>query len=434
MADGVFSENPSFFENFSTVAAQDLMTLQLTSGQPESTQGVFTVSDPIVPDRKVIDRLGHMDPEIYDLRDSSHLMKLLQVLLGGAGAGGLRRQMSVARLQNAFNGMHFLDLDRFYGALFGIKRTQAELQPSFAFNPYTDPATSDQWDDLHSRDASYRDRLVKFARSIPYGASYLGIKAMVEALTATECEIYESWEWTDEQDNGVMQISDLFFTWIYLEQNVKYFQNMEQRTWGDWGGGSRLFVGRSNQRTRSDFVIHPKRPLSIDEQYEIVRVINVFKPAGTQFTVDNSGLNIHTAIQVRDVAASSEYWEITPSVTINPNLAFNPYANSTVLDARTAKIPTARPAFSQYQGEEWSYNSDVVTVSSYSMGPDTLLSVTDDELVVYSDGTKHSYQASDGLMTAAQATSARTVADGVMTSGAYAPSRSGINTATAVRV
>jgi hypothetical protein len=432
MAD-TFSENPSFFENFATTAAQDLLSLQLTTGSPNVSQGVFTVSDPIVPDRKVIDRLSHMDPEIYDLRDSSHLMKLLQVLLGGAGAGGLRKQMAVARLQNAFNGMHFLDLDRFYGALFGIKRTQAEIQPNFAFNPYVDAATADTWDDVHARDASYRDRLVKFARSIPYGASYIGIKSMAEALCSCEVDVYESWEWIDEQDTGVMQLSNLFFTYSYLETNIRTWSAMEARAWGDWGGGAKLFVGRGGFRNRSDFVLHPKRPLAIDEQYELIRVLNTFKPAGTQLTVDNSGVSIHTTALIRDVAASSEYWEIISSVTPNPNLAYNPYANALkYLTDLPAKIPEARPAFSQYQGERWSYNGDITTVSSYTMGDSQLLSANDDELVVYSDGVTHSYQASDGLMTSAQANAARVVADGVMTSGAYAPTRSGINTATVV--
>ena len=85
-----FDNTQSFFDSFSTAAAQDLLTLQLAAGSPEPTQGVNTVSDPVIPDRIVRDRLNHFDPAIYDLRDESHLMKLLKVLLGAPGAGGLR--------------------------------------------------------------------------------------------------------------------------------------------------------------------------------------------------------------------------------------------------------------------------------------------------------------------------------------------------------
>jgi hypothetical protein len=433
MADSLFSEVPSFFENFTTLASQDLMSLQLSTSGPQASAGTITVSDPIVPDKLVSDRLGHLDPEIYDLRDTSHLMKLFKVMLGGSGAGGLRKQMAVARLQNAFNGMHFLDLDSFYGALFGIVRTQAELQPDFAFDPYTDSTSSENWDDLHSRDASYRERLIKFAKAIPYGGSFIGIKSMAEALCGIECDIYEAWDWIDEEDEGTIKNSSLVYTWTFLTTTIKTWAAMELRGWSDWGGSTKLFTGRTGQRNRGDFVIHPKKPLSLDEQYELVRVINRFKPSGTQFTVDNSGLSINTPLTIRNVAASSEYWEITPSISINPNLSFNPYtASQGEFSVQDAIVPQQRPAFSQYQGEEWSYNNDIVTASSYTVDGAAVVSSSDDEIVVYSDGVSHSYQASDGLMTGGQALSARIVNDGVMAAAPYAPARNSINTATVV--
>lgn len=431
MADQ-FIDNPSFFENFDTAADQDLRTMQLAPGQPDVAEGVFEVSDPIVPDKLTSDRLGHFDPAIYDLRDSSHLIKLLKVLLGGSGAGGLRKQLSVARMQNAFAGMHFLDLDRFYGALFGIKRTKAELTPGFSWNPYTDPATAAEWDDLHSRDASYRDRLIKFAKSIPYGGSYIGMRMMAEALIATECEVYESWNWIDEQDAGRFQASVLTYTWGFLAENVKTYEGMSAKTYGDWSGSGQLFQGRTNTRLRSEWMIHPKRPLSVDEEYEITRVLGTFKPAGTQFTVVSSGLNIHTPIAIRDVAASSECWEIISSVTPNPNLNFNPYANSLTGLASQQVYPQARPVFSGYQGEEWSLNGDITSVSSYTLDEEGGSSANDDELIGFADGTTRSYQASNGVMTVAQATASRLVSDGVMTSASYAPARSSLNPNTVV--
>lgn len=427
-----FIENPSFFDGFNSAAAADLLTLQLQQGQPEISTGVLTVTNPIVPDRLVADRLGHMDPAIYDLRDTSHLMKLMKVLLGSAGAGGLRKQMAVARMQNAFSGMHFLDLDRFYGALFGIVRTKAELRPDFSFNPYTDATTQDAWDDLHSRDASYRDRLIKFAQTIPYGASFIGLKSMAEALIGAECDLYEAWDWIDEQSSGVMQISSLTYSYNFLQTQIGTWANMEKQTWGDWGGGLKLFIGRLGvgNNNRGEWVLHPKRPLSIDEEYELVRVITRFKPAGTNFTVNNSGLAIAEPVDLRGVAASSEYWEVTSSVTPSANLQFNPYVESHSGLSQAVVIPQQRPAFSQYQGEAWSYNGDITTASSYTLNSGQITTANDDELVVYSDGTEHSYQASDGLMTTEQANAARLISDGVMTSAAYPPGRSNINVAT----
>lgn len=431
MAD-IVVENPSFFQNFDAAAAADLMSMQLAPGQPDTTEGVFTVSDPIVPDRITSERLAHFDPEIYDLRDTSHLMKLLKVLLGGAGAGGLRKQLAVARMQNSFNGMHFLDLDRFYGALFGIRRTQAELLPG-NFDPYNDGASSAEWDDIHSRDASYRDRLIKFARSIPHGGSYTGMKLMAESLIGAECEIYESWVWIDEQDAGRFQPNVVNYTYNFLANTVRTYQGMTARTWGDWAGAGQLFTGRTSQRTRSDWMLVPKRPLATWEQYQLMRVLGTFKPAGTQFTVFNKGLNIHLPVEIRNVSASSEYWEIVASVTPNPNLNYNPYAHALSYDPSFAvAAPQARPAFSGYQGEEWTLNGDVAAVTSYTLNDDGSRIAGDDDIVRYSDGTTRSYEAKNGLMTAAQAAATQLVSDGVMTSAPYAEARSSLNVNTVV--
>jgi hypothetical protein len=426
---GTWIDNPSFFQSFDSDATKSLLSQQLTPGQPDVSQGVFQVSDPIVPDRLTSSRLSHLDPTLYDLRDSSNLMKLLKVLLGASGVGGLRKQTAVARLQNAFSGMHFLDLDRFYGALFGIQRTQAELQPDFAFNPYTDPATPAEWDDLHSRDASYRDRLIKFTRSIPYGASYAGLKLMAEALIGTEVEIYESWNWIDEQNAGRFSSGILTYTWGFLRDNVKTYGAMAQKTYGDWSGAGQLFSGRTNTRNRSEWVIYPKRALSTDEQYQVVRVLNVFKPAGTQFTVSPKGLTVSLPLAIRTVSASSECWEIVSEVTPSANLNFNPYANSLTGSAQQAVYPQARPVFSGFQGQEWTLNGDVTTVTSLVLDDMGNVTPGNDELITYSDGTDRSYQAKDGVMTVAQATAAELVTDGVMTSISYAPGRSSLNTA-----
>jgi hypothetical protein len=427
---------PSFFSSFSSAAAQDLMTMQLAAGQLEPSTGVTTVTNPIVPDRNVAARVTNFDPNLYDLRPQSHLMKLLKVLLGASGAGGLRKQSSVARLQNAFSGMHFLDLDRFYGALFGIRRTGQELVPDFTFDPYHDATDSDTWDDLHARDASYRSRLITFAKTIYYGGSALGLQSMAEALVGAQCNLYESWEWVDEENGGAYAPPELVFTYTFLSQTVPNWSALEGHTWSDWGGGNEPFVGRTGQKNRSEFVIQPKKQLGLDEQYELIRVLNTFKPAGTQFTVDMNGINVDVPTQLRGVAADSEYWEIVSSVIPNllttntaTDIVSNPYSTTPTGDG-TVTITQQRPALSQYQGESWSYNGSIPNTKSYVMTPSgSILGGTDDETVVYSDGTSHVYSSSGSIMTSSQAISARLVSDGVLTAVPYAPARTSQNTA-----
>jgi hypothetical protein len=275
--------------------------------------------------------------------------------------------------------------------------------------------------------------LIKFARSIPNGGSYTGMKLMAESLIGAECEIYESWTWIDEQDAGRFQPNVLNYTYNFLLNTVRTYQGMTARTWGDWAGAGQLFTGRTSQRTRSDWMLVPKRPLATWEQFQLMRVLNTFKPVGTQFTVFNKGLNIHQPVEIRNVSASSEHWEIISSVTPHPNLNYNPYVKALSFDPTFAvAAPQARPAFSGYQGEEWTLNGDVAAVTSYTLNEDDARTPGDDDLIAYSDGTTRSYEAKNGLMTAAQAAATQLVSDGVMTSAPYASARSSLNVNTVV--
>src|SRR5438105_6819517 len=117
------------------------------------------------------------------------------------------------------------------------------------------------------------------------------MKMMAEALIGTECEIYESSVWIDEQDAGRYQPNVLNYTYQFLSASVRTYQGMTARTWGDWSGAGQLFTGRTSQRTRSDWMLVPKRPLTTGEQFQLMRVLGTCKPAGCQFTIFNKGLN-----------------------------------------------------------------------------------------------------------------------------------------------
>lgn len=620
MASPIFSQQASPYVDLNTAVANDLMNAQMATNAPQPASDVFTiVSDPLLPDRRITDRIGNMDPEIYDLRDTSNLMKFITALLGGAGVGGLRKQTAVARLENSFSTTHFLDLDRFYGALFGIVRTNAELMPDFGaltddsddltqaqdptvsytlhrdsdfagaiaavsstaysmgeefivnspvlvsalrywrqgtgyvassmgifsvatqalvdssqvtpaappgatgwhttalaspvllspgkyqvvaefpagypfvngffapgglvgtsatvgpvtfpsaaeatdgvqarfatsttlaypatvapntptlgvdlvfsaaqtsttaggvqFDPYTDAAGSDVWDDVHSRDASYRARLVKFAKAIPQGGTYPGLLAAAEALLAVECELYESWSWVDDTADHGGVIMATGYNWHQVETGFATWGAVERgHTWATFSGRV-LTVGRTGTSNRSEVLLQPKRPLREDERYEVVRVLNTLKPQGVSITVDPAGLAVHDPIAIRGVAADSEYWEVISKVVPNQATVTSGQSVYQVNDPGRAQ---PRPAFSQYTGEAWTYNNDVTAVTSYEVQGSAALTSTDYETVVYADGSAHAYVPSDALVPGAHAAAARAASDGVLTSYPYCAQR-----------
>jgi hypothetical protein len=612
-----FSQQASNYRDLSAMAQQDLMNTQLATNEPQPPSGVFSiVSDALLPDRTVIDRLGNFDPELYDLRETSNLMKIMTALLGGAGVGGLRKQTAVARLENALHTTHFLDLDRFYGALFGIVRTHAELMPDFGaltdaedgrqaqdftityslhrdadaagvqvgtgafsvgeefevtepalvsslrywrqstyqassmaimavatraivdgtwvtpmnapatpawhrtdlpspvvlgpgrykivahfptsfplvnemfapgqplglsstvgpirflsgteatdgkqatftagaalawpetqaannashlvdmifsvaktntvsggkqFDPYVDAAGSDVWDDVHSRDASYRARLQKFAKALPMGGTYAGLVAAAEAILAVDCQLYESWTWVDDAAVHGGVVTSLGYTWGQVEKGFASWAAVERgHTWATFSGRI-LQMGRTGTSNRSEVTIVPKRQLRIDEQYELVRVLDRLKPAGVSVLVDPNGVAVHEATAIRTVAADSVYWEITSRVV--PNTTARTTGASVYKETDPGKAQP-RPAFSQYTGEAWSCNQDVQKVTSYELQSSQPLTASNYETVVFADGTQHAFTPSEALIPGAHTAGARAASDGVLTSYPYAPQRS----------
>jgi hypothetical protein len=98
-----------------------LLDMQAPRGVPISDL-VATVTDPINAPMRTNDLLQHFWQGLYDRSPESHLMRLCKVLLGDAGAGNLRKRYVYQHLSEVLLTAHFSDLDRLYGAVFGLAR------------------------------------------------------------------------------------------------------------------------------------------------------------------------------------------------------------------------------------------------------------------------------------------------------------------------
>lgn len=333
--------------------APSLYQLQTPATNPFSAT-TRSGTDLLLPPERAVDRLRHFPEEVYDLSPESHLVRFLKVLLGDAGAGQLRKRFLYARLQQTFQGTHFFDLDKFYGALFGVKRRTYEL---LDFDPYTTEATSEEWRVQHAKDSSYRSRIVQFSRAISWGATRVGMELISEALLGADVDIYESWVAADE--------------------------------------GAAV--------PRNEFTVRPKVPLSPEESYDLSRVLRRLSPAESRFNILSDPSPVFMPVSAREVAASSHYWEIRSQVTST--------AKAAPVYLRDPATPTEqpRPAFSAYQGEAWSYNADianVVTIAESAPGvwdektPSEVVGRTGDEAVMsHYDVLKGRY-VSDGILLA----------------------------------
>jgi hypothetical protein len=444
MTTPIFNQSISFFD-VSSAPNTGLIPLQSDPAGP-LVSGVDRATNMLLPDAPTMQQLRNFPEDLYDLRESSRLVRLLKVMLGDAGAGQLRKRTLVTRLESALSGANFFDLDRFYGAIFGALRQPSEALP---INPMDDTATPDEWDAIMAADAAYRERIAELAKAIAMGGTVPGLQQVAEALVQAPVDIYESWQLLDSYGSIVLapantwnDVQTLFPTWGSFAPSD---------TWNRVEGT--IEVGRTNTLTRSEIVVRPRKDYSSSpdrasdyarDENALVRVLQKLRPAGTIITVD-PGLGVpHVAQPISGLQADSEYWEIAPKVqpkgSINGGV-ITVYPISIIsiirgIDPGTRRI-IPRPPFAGVQGTSWSYNTLLSATTSYSFPASDALDfaepqdgtpspLTDDQLVVYRDGTEVRYTAKKGTLGAQQALASAVVSDGALVAHPYTGDRKAV--------
>lgn len=447
----VLNQSLSFFDARNSLRYKSLFQTQFdpsTPGVPNLDSGTSL----LVPDYRVEEQLSHFPEELYDLRPESHLVRLMKALLGDSGAGQLRKRYMMARLQTVMSSTHFFDLDAFYGAIFGINRRRSEV---LRFNPYRSLATPDEWDRAHASDSSFRERIVALAKAIPMGATPRGMQTAAEAITGTPCDVVENWARMDyyrlhgyDIEAGLeLQPELVHRRWSQVQTKFPTYASMYSETVPDWDAVEYGFEMPEQPdglprliNDRTGFVIRPRTHYTdseIDQQNKaedalaIRQVVNVLKPAGSLLTLNMRGVNQHAPLPIRSYAADSEHWEIISEV--------EPYAAADVdlvrVYPRSAEqvaigvepsgahvLP--RPPFTGTAGEGWSYNTEVITASSYTLADDgAIKSDYAFELVTHYDGTETAYTPALAVMDPQQAESSRLAGDGSLLCSPYSQER-----------
>lgn len=329
-------------------------------GVPISQQ-LSQVTDPLLPATNNAVNLSHFYPDLYDLSPDSHLTRLLNVLLGDAGVGQLRKMYQTSHMQSVVLTAKYSDLDLFYGAVLGVGRLTDE---KLDLDPYTDTADPDEWAAIDARDATYRSRVEAFSRAIGQTGTPNGIVAMAEAVTGLDCSLYETYMLVDANNGsnpGGAPPSANARTYGDVATDFVYYSAMEKGTYADVEGGSGTF-GRTTDQGRNEFVIQPRGPFSSEMLYHLMKVMGRMKPAEALLTIDANGVAIHNPITIPSVAADSIYWEVTSKVAASPAKA----SSYLKVDPNGLPVVQPKPALSAYQGESWSYNGDVISTSAYT--------------------------------------------------------------------
>jgi hypothetical protein len=339
-------------------------------------------------------------------------------LMGDAGAGGLTKKYTLALLQSDLAGTHFFNLDKFYGALFGFRRMTYERLDG---DPAVQQMTSADWAQVKAADASYRARIIDFAKAVAQGPTYRGLAGAAAAVVSAGVEIYESWMLYDDQaftpGGSPVQVGQN--TWGDVETLYPTYRDLDGKAYSMIEGGTGgSFTNPSLGPIRNQFTVQPHKNISLEEAYEIKRVLSALKPADQILVVDSGGIEIHSVVPNLKVAADSSYWEVSTSVTPTAETSGVGTPYPVPSDGTPKTLP--RPPFSAYQGEQWSYNSDITMVSAYvESNPDIVIASTDFDRQFFRDGSHVDYTPDKAIMSAAQLASGRLASDGIMVASPY---------------
>lgn len=369
-----------------------------------------TGTDLLLAPTRTVDRLRHFSEQVYRLDPESHLVRFLKVLMGDAGAGQVRKRFLAAHLQSVLQGSHFYDLDRFYGALFGLGRLSTER---LSKDPYTEVATAEEWRQQQVKDGSYRARVEQFSKAVNHGATRVGMELAAEALLGVDCDIYESWVLVDQGQR----------TYGEVEAEQVTYGGLEGLTYGQLDSDFNL--------PRNEFIVRPRRAVTPEEARNVRRVGERLKPAQARMIVDPIGVATQVPVAIRGAYSDSEHWEIVAKVVPAPQVvdAYPPPPPGET----AVEIP--QPVFCGYQGQVCGYNFDISRILTYAqtrLGVWAEFTPVDIATPVLSavrgalgEVSIQRRTGSDALRSVRSILAGRAVSDGIMASALYTAGRAG---------
>jgi len=241
-------------------------------------------SFPFLAPRTTESRMRHFTQGVYDIGPHTHLYNLLDALCGDGGAGSLKKELLFAHFNQNLDSIFFRDLDNIFGQISSFIRYASE---TYEYDPFSQQLTTDQWSEVMTKDAAYRQRIKDFMLAIGMGGTPQGIRMMCRAALGVDCELYE----------------------------VSYYIDS-----GKYNNISTL--GRTNASLRNELVMRPLvSSITQSNKYLATRLVDRIRPQDTVLTIDTNGLAINTPVQIGNVAASSSYFQVVKEVTGTRDIA-----------------------------------------------------------------------------------------------------------------
>lgn len=280
---------------------------------------------PLMPPKSTELRMEHFDEQIYTVDDTTVLYKFLDALCGDAGAGTLKKEAFVQRLSAALDGIYGNALDYIFGGVRFLARTTSE---SYTFDSETAMLTSDQWDEVNTKDAAYRNRIREFFIAAGKGNTAEGIRQAVHAATSADCQVIESWRYIDNFGLAAGVGRALITTYAAVNLSTGHRQFFTGETAAAAQADAVAFVAANpgwqveQVRPRNELTVVPHKASYHPREARVLReMLDRITPQDTIVTINPDGLAVNTPVVLRAATADSTYYQVEKRITAAPDLA-----------------------------------------------------------------------------------------------------------------
>lgn len=287
--------------------------------------------------------LDGLPDEIYDKRDSAHIVRLMDALCGDNGVGFLRKSLILKRLQTSLYETRYGDLDTVYSALFGLPRLESE---QYSYNEdglllWSEIAEMD------IKDAHYRKRIWDYMLSFQYGGTTEGVALAAQAATGLPCEVVD----------GCIYYSSLGIP--ESEQGSASGEPLNFESTVDFNGATIVVMSDSE--------------LTAEQQRNLSDVTSRIRPVDVHYTfmTRKELMDMLAFTDIEDdyiepvsVDASSRWWNVVRTVTGRPDWSLGSAGGGWV----EANVPKEAPQqlLSNRQESEYDFTSLAVSCAASS--------------------------------------------------------------------
>lgn len=328
--------------------------------------------------------LDVLPEEIYDKRDVSHIVRLMDALCGDPGVGRVRKRLLLKRLQTTLYETRYIDLDTVYSKLFGLPRLSSEQYQ------YSEDAllTLSEIQEMDMKDAHYRMRIWSYMLSFQYGGTERGIALAAQAATGIPCSVidgnryYPSTGVFEKYSITVIWQMLLWRTWDDVRggEDGSNSWNLEEFTVDESTGVQGSASGQPINWERSiDFngvtiLVDTDDELTTEQLYNLSTVTSRLRPVDVRYTfmtrrelMDDLCFSDMADESIRPMSAiaSSRWWGVTRYVTGRPDWGAGGWVEANV----TKEAPQQLLVNSQESEYDFTHMVVDVNASSEHVGP-----------------------------------------------------------------